>query len=292
MRRILVTGCRGQLGATLAALPTGGEQTIVGVDRQACDVTSAESVDRCLAALRPDAVINCAAWTRVDEAETNPQGAWTVNAIGPAILAAACTRRGTRLLHVSTDYVMAGDRTTPIPEDEEPSPQGEYGRSKLAGESAVREAGGDHLVVRTSWLYGRDGPNFVLTMLRLAASGTAPRVVADQTGSPTWTGHLAPALLRLAEIAAAGTYHLSNSGSTTWHGFADAIFTAAGLRVRAQAITTAEYPTPARRPAYSVLDNAAWRRLGEKPLPAWEEGVAAYVTELRQRAVLPGGTEG
>ncbi len=144
----------------------------------------------------------------------------------------------------------------------------------------MREHCRDHLIVRTSWLYGRQGPNFVLTMLRLAGERPEVRVVADQRGAPTWTGHLAPAMLRLLEIGSPGTYHLTNSGETTWYGLALAAIRARGLSAEVVPITTAEYPTPATRPAYSVLDNRAWRELGEPPLPAWEEGLRAYLASL------------
>lgn len=286
--RILVTGGRGQLGGTLAALDGWHGHDIVALGRDGCDVTSASSVRTALDTHRPDAVINCAAWTRVDDAESEPDAARLLNATAPGVLAAACARAGALVTHLSTDYVFSGEQTDAIAETEAPGPRSAYGLSKLTGENAVRAAGGRHQVVRTSWLYGGAGPNFVLTMLRLGFQGRSPRVVADQTGSPTWAGHLAPALLRLVERGAVGTFHLTNSGNTTWHGLANAVFAAAGLRARAQPIATADHPTAAQRPRWSVLDNAAWRALGEAPLPPWEEGLAAYLAELRSRGVLSG----
>jgi dTDP-4-dehydrorhamnose reductase len=160
------------------------------------------------------------------------------------------------------------------------APRSAYGRTKWHGEVAVRERSPDHVIVRTSWLYGRQGPNFVLTMLRLASERPELRVVADQHGAPTWTGHLAPAMLRLLDVGPPGTYHLTNSGVTTWYDFADAIIRARGVPVEVVPITSGEYPTPAVRPAYSVLDNRAWRELGEPPLPDWQEGLDAYLASL------------
>ncbi len=233
-----------------------------------------------ITASAPDIVINCAAWTRVDAAEDHEDEAEAVNAKGAGIVAAECDAAGVRLCHISTDYVFDGTATEPINEDAATNPRSAYGRTKLHGEEAVRAACEDHLIVRTGWLYGRRGPNFVLTMLRLGAEREQVRVVDDQHGAPTWSGHLAPALLHLADIAPPGTYHLSNSGATTWHDVALSAIRARGLTTEVIPITTAEYPTPATRPAYSVLDNRRWRELGEPPLPAWQEGLAAYLSEL------------
>jgi dTDP-4-dehydrorhamnose reductase len=234
--------------------------------------------------VRPNAVINCAAWTRVDAAETEEAAANGVNADGPRVLAEACRPRGILLCHLSTDYVFDGTATEPIDEAAAPNPRSAYGRGKLAGEAAVRAALPSHQIVRTAWLYGQDGPNFVLTMLRLARERGALRVVADQWGSPTWTGHLAPALVRLVERGTPGTYHLTNSGITSWHGFAQAIVAEAGLSVPVEAIPSSDFLTPAPRPAYSVLANRAWEGMGEASLPPWREGLRAY---LAQRAAAP-----
>jgi dTDP-4-dehydrorhamnose reductase len=195
-------------------------------------------------------------------------------------VADACAAAGVRLCHISTDYVFDGTATEPIDESAPPAPRSAYGRTKLHGELTVRERCPDHLIVRTSWLFGRAGPNFVLTMLRLAAERSQLGVVADQRGAPTWTGHLAPAVLRLIEIGPPGTYHLTNSGVTTWHGLAVAAIRARGMGTDVVPITTAEYPTPAARPAYSVLDNRRWRELGEPALPSWEAGLTSYLASL------------
>ena len=282
--RIEVVGSRGQLGRELLRTLARTSHQASGHDVESVDIRDPGSVAALLDDVRPDAVINCAAWTRVDAAETEEAAANGVNADGPRVLAEGCRSRGILLCHLSTDYVFDGTATEPIDEAAAPHPQSAYGRGKLAGEAAVRAALPSHQIVRTAWLYGQEGPNFVLTMLRLARERGALRVVADQWGSPTWTGHLAPALVRLVERGTPGTYHLTNSGSTSWHGFAQAIVEEAGLSVPVEPIGTADYPTPAPRPAYSVLANRAWERLGEAPLPPWLDGLRGY---LAQRAAAP-----
>ncbi len=279
--RIEVVGSRGQLGRELLTTLAGTSHRASGHDVESVDIRAPASVAALLDDVRPDAVINCAAWTRVDAAETEEAAANGVNADGPRVLAEACQQRGILLCHLSTDYVFDGTATEPIDEAAVPNPQSAYGRGKLAGEEVVMRTLASHQIVRTAWLYGQEGPNFVLTMLRLAKEPGALRVVADQWGSPTWTGHLAPALVRLVERGVPGTYHLTNSGSTSWHGFAQAIVEEAGLSVPVEAIQSSDYPTPAPRPAYSVLANRAWEGLGEAPLPPWREGLRAY---LAQRA--------
>jgi dTDP-4-dehydrorhamnose reductase len=274
--RVLVLGAGGQLGRELIGIRSDTRE-IIGLGQADCDITEPANVARALEERRPDAVINCAAWTQVDAAESQADAAFRVNADGPRVLATACRDAGVRLLHISTDYVFDGTATTPIDESAPTNPLGVYGQSKLAGEQAIRELCPDHQIVRTSWLYGQDGPNFVLTMLRLGAERDELRVVADQRGAPTWTGHLAPAVLQLAELRTPGTYHLSNSGETTWADFAATIMRLAALAARVTPITTAEYAAAAPRPAYSVLDNRAWRELGQTPLPPWDAGLAAYL---------------
>ena len=284
--RILVTGAGGQLGGEVAAAGTKRGHEVIAATRSECDVLDPEGVVRAIDAHHPAVVINCAAWTDVEGAETNRDAAFALNAMAPRILAAACATRDILLVHISTDYVFNGSGTSPIDEWTPPAPRSVYAASKLAGEQEVRGIARRHQVIRTSWLYGRDGPNFVLTILRRVEEGKELRVVADQTGTPTWTGHLAPALLRVAERGIPGTYHLTNAGETTWHGFAGAILLAAGRGGDVTPISAADYPSQVARPAYSVLDNRAWRILGESPLPDWREGLAAYVEELRARGRL------
>jgi dTDP-4-dehydrorhamnose reductase len=276
--RVLVVGAGGQLGRELLAHHMSPHH-IVGLSLDECDIATPGSAEQALRDHRPDVVINCAAWTKVDDAETQPDEAYRANAEGPRLLAHACEATGALLCHLSTDYVFDGTATAPIPESAPPRPLGVYGASKLAGEEAVRSIASRHQVVRTSWLYGQDGPNFVLTMLRLGAEREQLSVVADQHGAPTWTGHLAPTLLRLVERGGGGTYHLTNAGETTWFDVARTIMTAAGLTARVEPTTTAEYGAAAPRPAYSVLDNRAWRALRETPLPPWQAGLHAYLAQ-------------
>jgi dTDP-4-dehydrorhamnose reductase len=276
--RLLILGAKGQLGRELVACSGPAGHSVTAVDIDECDITDPEAVDRWLSQSHAEAAINCAAWTRVDAAETEVDAAYHVNAEGPRVLAARCEAAGVLLTQISTDFVFDGTATSPIDETAIPHPLSVYGASKLAGETAVREGCTRHQIVRTAWLYGQDGPNFVLTMLRLARDRDRLSVVSDQRGSPTWTGHLAPAVLRLVELGVPGTYHLTNSGETSWHGLAVAVLEEAGIECPVDTIETAAYPAPARRPAYSVLDNRAWRLLGEAPLPDWREGVRAYVS--------------
>jgi dTDP-4-dehydrorhamnose reductase len=287
--RIEVVGSRGQLGRELLRTLAETSYQASGHDVESVDIRDPGSVAALLDDVRPDAVINCAAWTRVDAAETEEAAATGVNADGPRVLAEACRPRGILLCHLSTDYVFDGTATEPIDELTVPNPQSAYGRGKLAGEEAVRATLPHHLIVRTAWLYGQEGPNFVLTMLRLARERGALRVVADQRGSPTWTGHLAPALVRLVERGTPGTYHLTNSGSTTWFGLAQAIVEEAGLQVPVEPLATSDYPTAAPRPAYSVLANQAWAALGEAPLPAWRAALHAYLAERGSTSSMSAG---
>ena len=236
----------------------------------------------------PTAVINCAAYTKVDRAEVDSRLAYMVNSDGAAILARACRDRAVPLVHVSTDYVFSGAATQPYQEDDPIAPIGVYGRSKASGERAVHAAGG--IVVRTSWLFGEGGPSFVHTIARLARERPVLRVVADQRGRPTYAGDLADALIEIATRAAAhqplaSTYHYCNDGETTWHGFATAIVDELRLIApelvvcdHVEPITTAEYPTSARRPAYSVLDTSRITALGIV-LPSWHNGMQLIVSE-------------
>ncbi len=273
-------GTTGQLGGDLVDEGARQGHEMIGLTQAECDVTDGAAVERAVTEIRPQAVINAAAWTQVDAAEEHEAAAEAVNATGAGLVAAACAVAGIRCCYVSTDYVFDGTATSPIPENAVAAPVSAYGRTKWHGEVAVRERCLDHVIVRTSWLYGRQGPNFVLTMLRLGSERPQLRVVADQSGAPTWTGHLAPAMLRLLDVGPPGTYHLTNNGVTTWYDFAVAIIRARGLPVDVVPITSAEYPTPADRPAYSVLDNRAWRDLGETPLPDWQGGLRAYLASL------------
>lgn len=290
--RVLVVGGDGQLGAELRRrLAAGAEQVLATTRRgrlgdggacEALDLGDADAIAPLLRRLRPDCVVNAAAYTAVDRAESEPALAHAVNAVAPGRLGQACAGLGIGLIHFSTDYVFDGRGQRPYREDDATAPINAYGRSKLEGERAVAASGARHLILRTAWVYAADhGHNFLRTMLRLGRERDELRVVADQRGSPTPTWLLAEAVARILErgIAEPGVRHLCAAGETTWHGFAEAIFAAAvadGRLARAPRvlpIATADYPTPAQRPAYSVLDTRQLREEYALDLPEWREGL-------------------
>jgi dTDP-4-dehydrorhamnose reductase len=286
MSRWLVVGASGMLGQDLVAelgdsapgdSAKGGSRLggstglrqVTAVDRDVLDIVDPEA---CLQAVEgQDFVVNVAAWTQVDEAERHESDAFAVNAVGAANLARACSAARVRMVQVSTDYVFAGDATSPYSEDAPISPRTAYGRTKAAGEWAVQALCPQSWIVRTAWLYGAHGPNFVKTMSGLAAGRDTVRVVDDQRGQPTWTVDLAAAIVRLVEAEAPfGTFHGTSAGETTWFGFAQAIFAELGLdSARVLPTTTDAFPLPAPRPAYSVLGHEAWRGAALDPLPSW-----------------------
>lgn len=281
--KVLVTGGRGQLGRSVARRGHAAGLQVDAPDVDQLDLRDPAAIAAHLDAARPDLVINAAAYTAVDKAETERDLAFAVNRDAAAHLARACAARDLRLLHVSTDYVFDGTGTRPYLEDDALAPLGVYGHSKAAGEAAVLAAGAT--VVRTSWLFEERGPSFVHTMLRLAAERDSLRVVGDQVGCPTWADDLADGLLALGQRAALEPrYHYCNQGVTTWHGFAEAIVAEARRHrpmrcTLVERITTADYPTPARRPAYSVLDTSRLRALGIVP-PPWSVGLAQVVARV------------
>ena len=252
------------------------------------DITSADSVAAALGSSEPDVVVNAAAYTAVDAAEGHEDVAFSVNGEGPRVLAEAiATRPDVRLVHISTDYVFAGDATEPYPEDARPAPRSAYGRTKLAGEVAVRDTLPDRgFVVRTAWLYGAHGANFVKTMLALEATRPAISVVDDQRGQPTWSRDLAHQIVTLIEAGApAGIYHGTSSGETTWFGFTREIYRLIGADPgRVHATTTDAFPRPAPRPAYSVLGHARWADVGLAPIRDWSTALAAALPSIRDAA--------
>jgi len=272
--RWLVTGAGGMLGRDLVSVLSAAGHDVTAARRADLDITDATAVKA--AAAGHDVVVNAAAWTDVDGAEADEAAATAVNGTGTRHIAAACAATGARLLHVSTDYVFPGDATAPYPEDAPTDPVNGYGRSKLAGEVAVRDLLPDTgYIVRTAWLYGAHGPNFVATMLRLAQSRDIVDVVDDQRGQPTWSFALAEQLVRLGLAAVdgtarAGAYHGTASGETTWFGLARAVFEEAGLNpARVHPTTSDKFVRPARRPAFSVLGHDRWAAAGLAPLPHW-----------------------
>jgi dTDP-4-dehydrorhamnose reductase len=290
MKRILITGINGQLGQELQQ--TLAEYDVIGVGREMLDLTQPDKISQMMDEVRPDLVINAAAYTAVDKAESEPEIAKATNAIAPGILAKEAQKMGVPLIHISTDYVFDGSQSRPYLDTDTTNPLGVYGQSKLAGEQAIRESCNLHIILRTAWVYGVGGKgNFVKTMLKLGAEREEIRVVADQVGSPTWTGDLASAIAQLLpqlspEIA--GTYHYTNSGVASWYDFAVAIFEEAkqlGFPLKVQRIipiTTADYPTPGRRPAYSVLYCGKIAAvLGTHP-PHWRQALRQMLAEYRR----------
>ena len=289
---ILVAGSGGMLARDLIPRLEAGGHTVSCADLPDIDITSSDSIAACMDAVSPDFVINCAAYTAVDKAESDAATAFRVNRDGPANIADACADRSIPLVHISTDFVFDGNLRRPYREDDAIAPLSVYGLSKWEGEEAVRARLDRHVIVRTAWLYGQYGGNFVKTMLRLGAERDEIRVIDDQHGSPTWSGDFADALVAVAERIESdpdhvpwGTYHFCGNGQTTWYGFAYAIFDEAGQRGETHIphvvpVTTGDYPTPATRPAWSVLDTGKiTRAFGVRPLP-WRIGLQELMNRL------------
>jgi dTDP-4-dehydrorhamnose reductase len=268
--RLLVTGAAGMLGRDVAAAAESAGHAVTALARRDLDIADAAAVRATVEAARPDAVVNCAAWTDVDGAEEHEADATRINGDGAGHVAAAAPY----VVHVSSDYVFDGTATEPYREDDPTGPAGAYGRSKLAGEIAVADASRDHAIVRSAWLFGLHGKNFVATMLQLAEDRDEVNVVADQIGCPTFTGHLAPALVAIAEQRLSGILHVAGGGACSWHELAQATFDEAGADCCAVPVTTAEFPRPAPRPAWSVLGST---RPDAPALPPWREGLSAYL---------------
>jgi dTDP-4-dehydrorhamnose reductase len=273
--RILVTGAGGQLGRALPRALAGHDVT--PLTHAQLDILKPDELRDALRAHRPELLVNAAAWNAVDAAEKQPDAAFALNERGPRHLADATAAAGATLVHVSSDYVFDGEAAAPYDEHAQPRPASAYGKSKLAGEEAVRAGNPFHYVVRTAWLYAARGSNFPLTMLELAKQGGV-RVVNDQTGSPTYAPHLAAAIARLVEARAPfGTYHLAGSGAATWYELTVALFDRMSLKAPVTPVSTAEFPRPAPRPRYSVLATSREPRI---VLPPWQQGLDAFVAEL------------
>lgn len=287
MMRFAVLGAAGQLGRDLCPRLPG---VVVPLGRDRADLTQPEQLDQTLVEIRPDVVINCAAYNFVDRAESEPPAAFAVNTLGVGGLAQVCARLDCLVVHFSTDYVYGLDsaRRTPWTEADAPGPVNVYGVSKLAGEYLVRALCPRHLVIRTCGLYGTwgsggKGGNFIETMLKLAARGGPVRVVEDQVCAPSYTVDVATATLALLEAGARGLYHVTSAGQCSWYQLARAVFEQAGLNVDLRPISSREFGAPARRPAYSVLANDGLSRLGLKPLPPWNEAIGRYLRERQQK---------
>jgi dTDP-4-dehydrorhamnose reductase len=279
--RVLLLGGNGQVGHALRARNSFPELVIA--TRRECDLTNAEALRRLVQRVRPEVIVNAAAYTAVDKAESDPETCYTVNATAPGVLAKEAAALGARLVHYSTDYVFDGTKAGAYVEDDPTGPRNVYGASKLAGERAIAEEGGEFLILRTSWVYSNHGTNFLKTMLRAGAERPELRIVADQHGAPTSADAIAEATVRILKNAEAdrwvgGLFHMTAGGATTWYGFSDAIFTrAAGRKPKLVPITTAEYPTPAARPANSVLSNDKFAMAFGFRLPDWEQQLDAVM---------------
>ena len=293
--RLLLTGANGQLGREIleAGARPGSNLTIVPLTRSDLDITDPEALRHALTRQKPDVLVNAAAYTNVDRAESEPGLALAVNRDGAENLAAACFQAAVPLIHVSTDYVFDGRGTRPYREEDPVSPLNVYGRSKAEGEDRIRARHPEHVILRTSWLYATHGRNFLTTMLRLGRERESLSVVNDQSGCPTWANDLAGAILQIAATLPRtpspwGTYHCCNAGETTWYGFAEAIFELApsslGLRVQnLRPIPTEDYPTPADRPCYAVLNCTRIHETFGISLPPWRESLKTALRISRKR---------
>lgn len=280
--RILVTGASGQLGYDVEReLERRGIEHL-GTSSRELDITDREAVERLMAAYRPDAAIHCAAYTKVDLAEDEPERCWAVNADGTRNLAAACRKTGAKMLYISTDYVFPGTGEQFRRTDDPVSPVNTYGRSKLAGELAVQSLLEKYFIVRISWVFGKNGNNFVKTMLRLAETKAELSVVCDQIGSPTYTADLAPLLCDMVQTERYGVYHATNEGTCAWSEFAEAIFELAGRQVVVHPIPTSAYPTRAARPLNSRMSKECLHSNGFQELPEWKNALARYLKEITE----------
>ena len=282
---ILVTGCKGQLGTELQKIADRDHQhRWVFTDVDTLDICDKEAVEQCFADHQIDACINCAAYTAVDKAEDELELAEKINAYAPQVLADTCLKHKALLIHVSTDYVFGGNADKPYRVEDEINPQSVYGKTKAEGERLIRESGCNHFIVRTAWLYSSVGKNFVKTMLMLGDTKDEINVVADQKGCPTWAHDLAAALMALlnknGKEPVHETFHFTNEGQITWHDFATAIMEIGEKTCKVNPITTDQYPTKAKRPAYSVLDLSKIKEYAGIEIPFWRESLVKCIEEL------------
>lgn len=279
MKKILITGCNGQLGRALNKQLAGRtDLELVNTDVQELDITNIDKVMALTEQVKPYAVINCAAHTGVDACETQAELAYRINAIGPRNLSIAATRYGAKMMQISTDYIFPGDAKKPYIEFDAPGPKGMYGATKLAGENFVKEFSDNYFILRTAWLYG-DGKNFVKTMLRLSETNDTVRVVGDQYGTPTSARELAKAMDYLLLTDNYGTFHATCEGESNWADFTEEIFRLAGKNTKVEHITTEEFGAAAPRPAYSVMDNYMFRLTSDFRFADWHDAIAEYIRE-------------
>lgn len=280
MKKILITGCNGQLGRALNCRFTDRSGLeLVNTDVEQLDITKIDRVMELTEQVRPYAIINCAAHTGVDACESQADLAYRINAVGARNLSIAAERYGARMMQISTDYIFPGDGQQPYTEFDVPGPKGIYGLTKLAGENFVKDFSKEYFILRTAWLYG-DGKNFVKTMLRLSEANDTVRVVGDQFGTPTSAGELARLIDCLLFTDNYGVFHATCEGSCSWADFAEEIFRLAGKNTRVEHITTEEFGAPAPRPAYSVLDNYMLRLTTDFRFADWQDAIAEYIREM------------
>ncbi|MED3865133.1 dTDP-4-dehydrorhamnose reductase [Priestia megaterium] len=278
-QKVLITGANGQLGKELVELFSEKDFDVYGFGRDKMDITNQEQVQEIMSTINPDIVIHSAAHTKVDLAESEPEQAFLINGYGTRNVAVAAERVGAKLVYVSTDYVFDGTGNTPYNEFAPTSPLGVYGKSKLAGEQFVRDLHSKFFIVRTSWVYGKHGANFVKTMLKLGEERKELSVVSDQIGCPTYTLDLANSILEIVASEKYGIYHVSNSGSCSWYEFAKAIFEEVGLDIQVNPCTTEEFPRPAARPAYSVFKHMSLQLNGFQQPREWKEGLLHFLSQ-------------
>ena len=292
--KILVTGGKGQLGSDVTAL-LGRDHDVCSCSSKELDISNREMVETVFSRQQPDLLINCAAYTAVDNCETEKELAWNVNAQGPKNLAQAMEARGGRLIHISTDYVFDGNKpvSKSYLEGDPVAPLSEYGRSKLAGEEAITAGSSDHLILRTAWLYGWQGGNFLKTMLRLAVADPRRelKVVNDQHGSLTWTASLARQIQAVLSSEMQGIVHATAEGASTWYEGACYFLDAMGVPYNLVPCTTTEYPTPAHRPANSILENSRLRQAGLSVFHSWQEDINAYVRLYKKDLLAEAGSD-
>jgi dTDP-4-dehydrorhamnose reductase len=279
--KFIVTGVLGQLGYDLVKQLSGQNHEVIGIDREELDITDEAAVHAFIEEAKPDAILHCAAFTNVDAAEENKDAAYAVNALGPKYLAQAASKVGAKMVYVSTDYVFNGTATDPYEVEQPTDPLGVYGETKLAGEEFVKQYLDKYFIVRTAWVYGINGHNFVKTMLRLGSERDEVGVVHDQIGSPTYTVDLAAFMIELVQSDKYGIYHATNEGVCSWYDFAVEIFKQAGLNVKVNPLTSDQFPRPAARPSYSVLSKKKIAEQGFSPLQDWKNALTQYMQELK-----------
>lgn len=280
MKKIMITGCNGQLGRAMNELYAGNaEYECVNTDVGELDITDVDAVVAYAKEVKPYAIVNCAAYTDVNKCESEVDLAFKINAIGPRNLAIAATQTGAKMVQISTDYVFPGNENKELTEFDPVGPVSAYGRGKLAGENFVKEFAERYFIIRTAWLYG-DGKNFVRTMLKLSETNDTVRVVSDQIGNPTSASELAKAIAYLLPTDNYGLFHGTCEGSCSWADFTSEIFRLAGKNTKVDYITTDQYPTPAKRPAYSMLDNYMFKLTTDFRFANWKDAIAEYIGKM------------